>query len=1413
MLLRSSLLLLASVSLLRAAGESPNSPFSAKELAQGYRDHVVLAQPLESARASAGAAERREGYRVRRTFARMHDLRVLELDPSDTPVRAISRLQATGRYRFVEPDYIRHVAVEPDDPAYANGSMWGLHNTGANGGVAGADVDAPAAWDVINDASSVIVAVVDSGIKLTHQDIAPNLWTNSHPTAGDLHGANFVGGGGNIHSGDPTDDNGHGTHVAGTIGAAGNNGVASVGIAWKVQLMAVKVLNSQGYGYDSEISAGIDYAVEHGAKVINASYGGSGRGAYSNTELAALKAARDAGVIFVAAAGNESSNLDVQRSYPANFAVDNIVTVGASDFRDQPAAYSNYGAAVDLFAPGSDIVSLDYQTTSGTTVLSGTSMATPHVTGALALLKAHFPADTYRQLINRLLRGAEPSVNPSATFASECQTGGRLNLYKALTTTTNRPFNDDFADRPRLNHSNLSIRSSNTGATAESGEPAHAGSAAHSSLWWEWTAPASGSVSIDTTGSDYDTVLSIYTGSSLATLHEVASNDDSDGVASRITFDAVSGTTYEIAVDGKAGGNGLTLLTLGTTPANDPFATPEILTGMSARADGTNAQCTRETGEPKINNYTGGTSLWYRWTAPVSGRFQVAVTTADFDPLLAVYTGTALASLTAVATADGTAASGVICSFDAIAGTTYAITVDAKSKTTLGQFSLTLNDTAWQAVTGYSVTGSAAVNKDGRIFFGSDDGFVYAFQPDGSQKWSHTTAGYIDTCAPAVGDDSTVYIGSSDGYLYAFTAIGTVKWKHSFGASVSASDSPALASDGTIYIKAEDGFLHALNPSNGSEKWKTDLQGITSYASPSVAADGTIYQGVEGGVLYALNPADGSEKWHYATDTGEDIFTVPAIDADGNLYFSVLGTGKLYSLTAAGAKRWAFDPGTNLSSSSSPALSADGSTAYYAGYDGMLYAIDTATGEKRWSYTLGGEVRASSPAVDANGVIYIGCYDGRLYAINADGTLNRHWDTGDSIRSSPVIFGHMLYVGSNDAKLYAIDIGAETAGGPWPQFRRNYRHTGRGIIVPAITTQPASRTAAAGGSVTLTAATSAPGVTYQWQRNGADVSGATGSSLTLSNLQSGNAGIYTVTVTGETSVVSSPAVVGVTTTKAAIGNASVVGTGITHPNGNIYDQVLLTGASASITAAAGHATRISYLDLNDDIVQVEFSGHGTLTLSLDDASGPAAPTLYHQPDVAYMKGHARIVIAGADETTNVLVFSVGRLTAFDPSGTFNFLLPISDTNDPANNGSPLFTGHPVADYDGYADIASIAIVSTNGKFGGVRLSNTHCWASTGLTGLYAPGVALAGPAFVGNIDAFDAATPVLQLGSVSDARITGGDLFQDNGAAVQVSGITQLVFSDGYSSQGTHAAAQANQAVLEENGVDVTDAIVVNPGH
>jgi outer membrane protein assembly factor BamB len=674
----------------------------------------------------------------------------------------------------------------------------------------------------------------------------------------------------------------------------------------------------------------------------------------------------------------------------------------------------------------------------------------------------------------------------------------------------------------------------------------------------------------------------------------------------------------------------------------------------------------------------------------------------------------------------------------------------------------------------------------------------------GSPK-SALLSGTLDVQTPAIDNDGSMYLGDDYGYLYRYGPTFVRQWREDLGYTRVYS-SPSIGADGAIYVHTDDGYLSGYF-SDGTLKWRVAIPG-ESYSSVSIGSDGMLYLGSEDENLYALSPLDGAVKWKFKAE-GE-IFSSPAIDDAGNLYFGSFGS-QFYSVTKDGTLRWKYPTGGKVSSS--PAIGADG-TLYFGCYDANVYALKP-DGTLKWKYLTGDEIRASSPAVAGDGTIYIGSYDGFLHAINTDGTRKRVYATGGYIRSSPLIEDRTLFFGSSDGRTYATTIDVTSAVSPWPLHRQNSRRTGRRLVggEPRLIDSPVSQVVAAGAGVTLAVNSEGAGpLTFQWQHNGVSILGATHSTYAIPHSSSTDTGSYTVVVTNSLgSVTAAPIVVGLSSTAKVVGAGSEIGTDIRHPNGNTFDQVLLQGTASSVTADAGQVLRISFVDPNDDIVQVEFAGAGTLSIVLDAASGPATPVKYNQT-VAYMKGRAGIVITGANETTNVSVFSVGRATAFDPTGGYNILQAPSATNDPTANGSSLFVGQANTTYDGLADIAYISIQSTNGKFGGVRTANATYSATQGLTGLYAPDVQFSGPIFISDINAASTATPVLVIGGTTgETRITGGDLKQDNGRPVRVSGLTQLRFANGSTSHGELILAKVNQARLEENGSDVTARTVVNP--
>jgi subtilisin family serine protease len=336
-----------------------------------------------------------------------------------------------------EPDYLSGLQRTPNDPSY--GSLWGLNNTGQSGGTADADIDGPEAWDVQVGTRATIVAVIDTGVDYNHPDLAANMWRNddvagdgldndANGFVDDVYGYDFANNDSN-----PMDDEGHGTHVAGTIGAVGNNGVGVTGVNWNTRIMALKFLDANGSGATSNAVRALNYAIDNGANISNNSWGGGGT---SSTLAAAINRARSFNHIFVVAAGNDGANNNTTAYWPGNYSLsyDNVVTVASITRTGTLSSFSNYGAtAVTLAAPGSSILSTTPNNTYST--YSGTSMATPHVAGALSLLRDQNPTWTYQQLVAKL----KSSVDTSSALTGKVSTGGSLNVARMLDVGTSPP--------------------------------------------------------------------------------------------------------------------------------------------------------------------------------------------------------------------------------------------------------------------------------------------------------------------------------------------------------------------------------------------------------------------------------------------------------------------------------------------------------------------------------------------------------------------------------------------------------------------------------------------------------------------------------------------------------------------------------------------------------------------------------------------------------------------------------------------------------------------------------------------------------------------------------------------------------------------------------------------------------------
>jgi serine protease len=351
---------------------------------------------------------------IRRIHSRSHDVEAL-----------LARLSESGDVEYVEPNYVLYALETPNDPYFTSGSLWGLNK-----------ISAPLAWDVSKGAATNVVGVVDTGVNYSHPDLAANIWSAPSSFTVNIGGVNITCAAGTHgfnairNTCDPMDDNNHGTHVSGTIGAEGNNGVGVVGVNWTARIMGLKFLNRQGSGTTADAVDAIEFAIQANAagvsnvRVLSNSWGGGG---FSQTLLDEINNANANRILFPVAAGNNGSNNDTTAYYPANYDAPNIIAVAATDSNDTLASWSNYGAVtVDLAAPGVGIWST---VRNGYASYSGTSMATPHVSGVAALVLAACGNLGVDNLKNAILGNVDKEVS---ALAGKVATGGRLNAFNAV---------------------------------------------------------------------------------------------------------------------------------------------------------------------------------------------------------------------------------------------------------------------------------------------------------------------------------------------------------------------------------------------------------------------------------------------------------------------------------------------------------------------------------------------------------------------------------------------------------------------------------------------------------------------------------------------------------------------------------------------------------------------------------------------------------------------------------------------------------------------------------------------------------------------------------------------------------------------------------------------------------------------
>jgi subtilisin family serine protease len=436
----SAFMLMNGMSRVWAEASSAQLPYAPDQLIVKFKSHVseankqkflaeIHAQPIKSL-----AAVRAD---------------VIHVDSSRSISKWVQTLEYHPWVEYVEPDYKLNVNAAAPAIPLPNDSLfnylWGLNNSNQfAGSSSAADIDAPEAWKIYRPAATIVVAVIDTGVDYTHPDLAANVWVNTLEdinrdgklTKDDLNGKDddnnglvddVIGWNFNKGTNNAMDDNGHGTHVAGTIAAGVNNKVGVAGVAGQgyVKIMPLKFLAENGSGYVSDAVGALTYATQKGARIVNASWGGGG---YSQAFLAAMQQFQASGGLFVAAAGNNSSNNDKTPHYPASYNLANEIAVASLGYNNLMSGFSNYGTgSVAMAAPGYYIAST--WPNNQYALLSGTSMAAPHVSGVAALLWSQRGGSINGSQLRTLLMN---TVQKNAALNKYTKTGGVVNAKNAL---------------------------------------------------------------------------------------------------------------------------------------------------------------------------------------------------------------------------------------------------------------------------------------------------------------------------------------------------------------------------------------------------------------------------------------------------------------------------------------------------------------------------------------------------------------------------------------------------------------------------------------------------------------------------------------------------------------------------------------------------------------------------------------------------------------------------------------------------------------------------------------------------------------------------------------------------------------------------------------------------------------------
>ena len=633
-------------------------------------------------------------YNGERILAVDHELIYIIVEVRNFPLfDARARSDDNVRYLQLDDPMYGHLNFVPNDPGYSNAGHYGTKKVGGE-----------AAWDRTRGSTSIKVAMIDSGVYAAHEDLAGGRL---------LAGWDFVN-----NDATPNDESGcsyHGSHTTGTAGATINNAKGIAGMSQHT------ILPIKGLGYsapyctasDSQLANSLRFARDQGAHISSNSWGG---GPVSTVINDAIQYAHDGGVIHVAAAGNSGPCTNcVGEPWKSKASISIIVASTTST--DTQSSFSSEGNEIDVSAPGSSIYSLGggvstYQT------LSGTSMATPLVAGTVGLLKALNPTWTFSDVDNRLKTTAVDlgpagwdtdfgfgRINADAATAggtpppAACgdgldNDGDGLTDYPAdpgctssadtdefNSTGCTGPANNCFSTATAMAAGGQTITQSTTGATLETGEPRPCASIG-GTVWFTWTPSASGTATFETAGSNFDTALAVYTGSTLTGLTNLNCNDDISGsdLDSRIVRTVTAGTTYRIQAGGYNGATGSTLVmrviapAACTGPTGNCFSTAVAITAVPYTNSKSTTGATLETGEPRPCGSIGGT-VWYTYTPSTSGTKITDTVGSAYDTVLAVYTGSTLTGLTLVGCNDDISGADLDSrvTWTATAGVTYRI--------------------------------------------------------------------------------------------------------------------------------------------------------------------------------------------------------------------------------------------------------------------------------------------------------------------------------------------------------------------------------------------------------------------------------------------------------------------------------------------------------------------------------------------------------------------------------------------------------------------------------------------------------------------------------------------------------------------------------------------------------------------